>query len=210
VDCGGDTWRLAVGCADASDDVSVWTGLVDLVHRSTVDRVKGYAALLIRAVDLDRTADAACRRRRRRPDSGGGAKRRRRRRARRRRAKLASRAPKRTGKTPEGRGECEDLYHGLEGVGAAPEEEIGAAGRRWRRCSGGGTVEEWRSSGERCGVEVRLGLALYRAEGGRGEGGRGGAGRSVAPAPLMAARCGRRPLRGGEEARTAVGECAAP
>jgi hypothetical protein len=61
VDCGGDTWRLAVGCADASDDVSVWTG-----------RVKGYAALLIRAVDLDRTADAACRRRRRRPDSGGG------------------------------------------------------------------------------------------------------------------------------------------
>jgi selenocysteine lyase/cysteine desulfurase len=31
--------------------------------------------------------------------------------------------------------------------------------------SGGGAVEEWRSSGERCGVEVRLGLALYRAEG---------------------------------------------
>jgi hypothetical protein len=33
------------------------------------------------------------------------------------------------------------------------------------RCSGGGAVAEWKSSGERCGVEMKLGLALYRAEG---------------------------------------------
>jgi hypothetical protein len=36
---------------------------VDLVHRSTVDRVKGYELLLIWAADLHRTAVAACRRR---------------------------------------------------------------------------------------------------------------------------------------------------
>jgi hypothetical protein len=53
--------------ADASDDVSVtqgpWTGAVDLVHRSTVDRSKGYESLLIWATDFHRTAAVACRRR---------------------------------------------------------------------------------------------------------------------------------------------------
>jgi hypothetical protein len=44
---------------------------------------------------------------------------------------------------------------------------------------------------------------------GSGEDGRGGAGRSVASAAINGARCGRRPLRGGEEGRAAVGECGA-
>jgi hypothetical protein len=71
---------------------------------------------------------------RRRQTARGGAKRRRRLAG--GEAKVASRTPIRTGKLPEGRGECEDLYHGLEGVGAAPEEEIGATALRRRSCSG--------------------------------------------------------------------------
>jgi hypothetical protein len=51
-----------------------------------------------------------------------------------------------------------------------------------RRCSGGGAVEEWRVSRERCEMERELGLAFYRAERGRGRGGRGGGARSVAGA----------------------------
>jgi hypothetical protein len=48
---------LRLAGADASDDAGVtqglWTGAVDSVHRSTVDRLKGYAARLIWAVGLD-------------------------------------------------------------------------------------------------------------------------------------------------------------
>jgi hypothetical protein len=65
---------------------------------------------------------------------------------------------------------------------------------------GGGAAQG--DGGDVVREEVGLGLAFYRAEGGSGEDGRGGAGRSVAPAPLMAARCGRRV---GEGAGTAVG-----
>jgi hypothetical protein len=77
---------------------------------------------------------------------------------------MASRAPNRTGKLPEERGECEDLYHGLGKEGEAPAEEIGAAALRRRsvlRCGAVAVREErkgavWFGEGALC--------FLYRAE----------------------------------------------
>jgi hypothetical protein len=102
---------------------------VDPVHRSTVDRVKGYALILIRAVGLDRTAVAACRRR------AAAARQRRRRRA----AAAAagspeeairgSRAPFAAGKAPGRRGGGGEAHPGAGGEGTAAEEEIGGEGR---------------------------------------------------------------------------------
>jgi hypothetical protein len=58
-------------------------------------------------------------------------------------------------KTPGGRGKDVEAHQGLEGERNTAEEEIGRHGGAPAVSSGGGAVEEWRSSGERCGVERR-------------------------------------------------------
>jgi hypothetical protein len=100
---------------------------VDLVHGPRWTGPKGYTTLLIWAADLHRTAGSA-----RWQRAAAGSQRRRRRAAAAaagspEKAKMASRAPYRTGRLPEERGEQGEDYQGLEGVGAAPEEEIGGA-----------------------------------------------------------------------------------
>jgi hypothetical protein len=78
---------------------------------------------------------------------------------------MRSRPPIRTGKLPEERRECEDLYHGLGTVRGAAEKEIEAA----RQSSGGSSGVAALCTRERkekwCGVKRRFGLAFYRAEG---------------------------------------------
>jgi hypothetical protein len=77
---------------------------------------------------------------------------------------MRSCASNRKEKIPGGRGEDVEAHQGLEGVGAAPEEEIGAAALRRRsvlRCGGAAVREEgkgavWFGEGALC--------FLYRAE----------------------------------------------
>jgi hypothetical protein len=60
---------------------------------------------------------------------------------------------------PKRRGGHEKITWGLEREGGAPEKRIGGEGRAPVGRSGGGVVEEWRSSGERCGLERELGAS---------------------------------------------------
>jgi hypothetical protein len=104
---------------------------------------------------------------------------------------MRSGAPNRKEKIPGERGEDVEAHQGLEGVGAAPEEEIGGEGRRWRRCSVAAAVRCGRRGREGRGVERRPEGILYRWRGegrghGQGGGGVGGAG------AINGTRCGRR------------------
>jgi hypothetical protein len=110
----------------------------------------------------------------------------------------SSGARKKTGLAPEERGEGGDLTGGLRtakvGAGEEIHREVGAP----VVSSGGGAVEEWRSSGERCRVERRSCCPFIGRRGkGKGRGQGGGAG-SVGAQPLMAAALGARRFRGGE------------
>jgi hypothetical protein len=110
---------LRLAGADASDDAGVtqglWTGAVDPVHRSTVDRLKGYAARLIWAVGLDPMAMIACERLGGGGRPAGGGSRRRRRRARRRRVKCAPVPQIARKRHQEGEGKMWRLTRGLKG-----------------------------------------------------------------------------------------------
>jgi hypothetical protein len=116
-----DDWLALTQCRRKAD-ARPWTSAVDLVHRSTVDRSKGYAPLLTWAVRANRTAPAACGRGRRgggRPAvAPGGACRR----GSSAMAKSATRAPNSTGRAPGGGGEDGEAYQGLGGAGRAPAE----------------------------------------------------------------------------------------
>jgi hypothetical protein len=122
-------------------------------------------------------------------------------------AKVASRTPKSTGSARNRSQEGEKFTYALEEAGETAAREIG----QWSSGAGGAPARPAHARGEGGTVvreEVGFGLAFIGRRGRSREGVRGGAGRSVAPAPLMARGCGRRPLRGGEEGRAAVGECA--
>jgi hypothetical protein len=77
---------------------------------------------------------------------------------------MRSRASNRKEKIPGGRGEDVEAHQGLEGVGAAPEEEIGGEGRRWRWCSVAAAVRCGRRGREGRGMKRRPWGTFYRVE----------------------------------------------
>jgi hypothetical protein len=183
-----------------------WTGAVDPVHRSTVDRSRGYAPFLIWPSKPDRAAGGAMawaaalqgaardggRRRARRKIAGDGQK----------DFPCTKIHGKRT-KMKRTWGTYREAWkggRGTDGIDRAAELRRRSALRRRRRCTSG----ERRRSGAGC--RGGLGAPFIGKRGG------GRPGRrwewELAGRPLMAAAGGSvQPLQGEEGAGTAVGEC---